>query len=185
MKNTHGEVLLLVKLQASVLHASGQQLYLKRRSGTGGGVFLCEIFSSNIFTEQLRTTTSLWTTNSRTILLLNKNRSGRSQMFFKIVVLKNFASFTGRHLCWSLFLIKLQAWRPATLLKRDSNTTTFFTGHLWWLLLYEKQSTLFNSLSASVPLIKSSQLICTANPLTGFYVRATLGLNGLSKWNSY
>ena len=24
--------------------------------------------------------------------------------------------------CWSLFLIKLQAWRPATLLKRDSST---------------------------------------------------------------
>ena len=104
MKNTHGEVLLLVKLQASVLHASGQQLYLKRRSGTGGGVFLCEIFSSNIFTEQLRTTNSLWTTNSRTILLLNKNRSGRSQMFFKIGVLKNFASFTGKHWCWSLLL---------------------------------------------------------------------------------
>ena len=38
--------------------------------------------------------------------------------------LKNFAIFTGKHLCWSLFLIKLklQAFRPATLLKRDSNT---------------------------------------------------------------
>ena len=32
--------------------------------------------------------------------------------------LKNFVYFTGKHLCWSLFLIKLQAWRPATLLKR-------------------------------------------------------------------
>ena len=30
-------------------------------------------------------------------------------MFFKIGVLKNFAMFTGKHLCWSLFLIKLQA----------------------------------------------------------------------------
>ena len=36
-------------------------------------------------------------------------RSSRSQMFFKIDVLKNFANFTGKHLCWSLFLIKLQA----------------------------------------------------------------------------
>ena len=36
-------------------------------------------------------------------------RSSRSQMFFKIGVLKNFAIFTGRHLFWSLFLIKLQA----------------------------------------------------------------------------
>ena len=30
-------------------------------------------------------------------------------MFFKIVVLINFAIFTGKHLFWSLFLIKLQA----------------------------------------------------------------------------
>ena len=28
-------------------------------------------------------------------------------MFYKIGVLKNFADFTGKHLCWSLFLIKL------------------------------------------------------------------------------
>ena len=26
---------------------------------------------------------------------------------FKIVILKNFAIFTGKHLCWSLFLIKV------------------------------------------------------------------------------
>ena len=28
-------------------------------------------------------------------------------MFFKIGVLKNFVIFKGKHLCWSLFLIKL------------------------------------------------------------------------------
>ena len=38
-----------------------------------------------------------------------KYKNSRSLMFFKIGVLKNFALFTGRHLCWSLFLIKLQA----------------------------------------------------------------------------
>ena len=32
-------------------------------------------------------------------------------MFFKLSVLKNFAVFTWKHLCWSLFLIKLQACR--------------------------------------------------------------------------
>ena len=37
------------------------------------------------------------------------NRSCLSQMFFKIVVLKNFANFIGKHQCWSIFLIKLQA----------------------------------------------------------------------------
>ena len=30
------------------------------------------------------------------------------QTLFKIGVLKNFANFTGKHLFWSLFLIKLQ-----------------------------------------------------------------------------
>ena len=30
-------------------------------------------------------------------------KSSRSQMFLKIVALKNFANFTGKHLCWSLF----------------------------------------------------------------------------------
>ena len=34
-------------------------------------------------------------------------------MFFRIVVLKNFSVFTGKHQCWSLFLIKLQTWRLA------------------------------------------------------------------------
>ena len=33
-------------------------------------------------------------------------------MFFKIGVLKNFVNFTGKHLCWNLFLTKLQARRP-------------------------------------------------------------------------
>ena len=73
-----------------------------------------------------------------------------SQMFFKLVVFKNFANFTGKHLCWSLFLIKLQAFRPAAFLKRDSNTgvflwslrnfyNTFFTEHFRWLPLAGKQ----------------------------------------------
>ena len=36
-------------------------------------------------------------------------------MFFKIGAFKN---FTVKHLCWSLFLILLQGWRPATSSKR-------------------------------------------------------------------
>ena len=42
-------------------------------------------------------------------------------MTFKIGVLKNFAQLTGKHLCQSLFLTKLEA-PPATLLKRDPGT---------------------------------------------------------------
>ena len=42
-------------------------------------------------------------------------RSIRSQMLFKIGVLKNFANFTGKHLCQSLFFdkgagLRLQLW---------------------------------------------------------------------------
>ena len=49
------------------------------------------------------------------------HRSSRSQIFFKMGVLKNFSNFTGKHLCRNLFLITLQAWRLATLWKRDSH----------------------------------------------------------------
>ena len=42
------------------------------------------------------------------------------QMLFKIGVFKNFTNFRGKYLYWSLFLVKLQAWFAATLLKRDS-----------------------------------------------------------------
>ena len=60
-------------------------------------------------------------------------------MFFKIGILKNFAIITGKHLCWSFFLIKLQTWRS-----EDSNTgvfmwiflrIAFFIKYLRWLLL--------------------------------------------------
>ena len=50
---------------------------------------------------------------------LNKFRSSLLQIFFKLVVLKNFANLTGKHLFWSLFLIKLQVLRTTTLLKGD------------------------------------------------------------------
>ena len=51
--------------------------------------------------------------------------SSHSQMFFKLDIVKSFANFKGKHKYWSLFLIKLHALRPATLLKRDSNTAVF------------------------------------------------------------
>ena len=46
-----------------------------------------------------------------------KYRNSRSQMFFKIVVLKNSAIFKGKHLCWSLLFNKIARLRPAILLK--------------------------------------------------------------------
>ena len=58
-----------------------------------------------------------------------------------MVVLKKFAILTGKQLCWSPFLIKIQAFKPGTLLKRDPNTgdsseyceifkNTYFEEHL-------------------------------------------------------
>ena len=40
-------------------------------------------------------------------------------------IIKNFAIFIGKRLCWSLFITKLQAYRPAILLKRDSKHSCF------------------------------------------------------------
>ena len=52
-------------------------------------------------------------------------RSSRSQIFFKIGVLKNFAGFTGKHMCQSLFFNKVAGMRPATLLKKDTLAQLF------------------------------------------------------------
>ena len=63
-------------------------------------------------------------------------------MLFKIVALKNFAIFTGKHLCWSLLFNKT----PATLLKKRLQhrcfpvniakiLRAFFLEHFRWLLL--------------------------------------------------
>ena len=42
-------------------------------------------------------------------------------------VLKNFAIFTGKHMCWSLFFITLEEWRAGTLNNAGAvNITKFF-----------------------------------------------------------
>ena len=43
------------------------------------------------------------------------------------VLIINFQIFARTYLCWSPFLIHLEAWRPVTLIKRDSNTTVNMT----------------------------------------------------------
>ena len=96
MKNNHqGWFLAKLKLAALLKMSFSKYLFHER--------YL------TFFTELL-----LMATSERTEAVVCK-------MFFKIDVPKNFANFTRKLLCWSLFLIKLQA-RPATLLKRDSNT---------------------------------------------------------------
>ena len=45
----------------------------------------------------------------RTLLHQRRSEAAVRRCFYKIDVLQNFAKFTGKHLCWSHFLINLQA----------------------------------------------------------------------------
>ena len=47
-----------------------------------------------------------------------KNQRQTSDVFYKKVVLKNFAEFIGKHLSQSLFLNNIAGLKPATLLKK-------------------------------------------------------------------
>ena len=74
-------------------------------------------------------------------------RSSRLKVFCRKGVLRNFAKFTGKQLCQSLFFSKVVGLRPATLLRKrfwhrsfpvnfaKFLRTPFFKEHLRWLLL--------------------------------------------------
>ena len=53
------------------------------------------------------------------------NKKQPPEVFYKKAVLKNFSMLTGKYMCSSLFLIKLQPFRSATFSKRDSNAGVF------------------------------------------------------------
>ena len=61
----------------------------------------------------------------------DKYRSSRSQMFFKIAGIKDFAIFTGKHLCWSLF----GGLRACSFVGGRLRQGCFLWARLWWLLL--------------------------------------------------
>ena len=68
-------------------------------------------------------------------------------MFLKI-------SQYSQHLCWSLFLIKFQAFRCFPMKIAKFLRVAFFVEHLWWLLLQMFCFTLyFHSLSFVVPFV--------------------------------
>ena len=67
-----------------------------------------------------------------------KYRSSHRRCDVKKVILKNFENVTGKHLCWSFSLTKLQAWGTATLLKNKlekgvflRNLQNFWENVLW------------------------------------------------------
>ena len=76
-------------------------------------VYLSDIFEDNhnIVCDSFKTDSVNVMKNKRLVtkkykeisIYINLDQS-RSQMFVKIGVLKNFENFTGKHLCWGLFL---------------------------------------------------------------------------------
>ena len=99
--------------QSNILKAASQKPLYKKKKST-----LREI---------------LKTKRTSTKNCLEKGKSGRSLMFFKIGVLKNFTIFTRKHVLESLFN-KVACLIEKTLLKRDSNTGVF----LWILRIFLK-----------------------------------------------
>ena len=104
------------------------QIILKERTAhLGGYTFLQEMWinikSLTSLSQLYQTPRTAFSWNTYHWLLLSceyrkvfKNglffkfsRSSCLQIFLKIGILKSFANFTGKHLCWSLFLKNLQA----------------------------------------------------------------------------
>ena len=59
----------------------------------------------------------------------------------KKAALRNFAIFTGKHLCWSLFLIKLQAFKCFSM---NIAKTSILRNICEWMLLYQSELFMFH-----------------------------------------
>ena len=82
--------------------------------------------------------------------LYTRNSHRRNSM--RKSVLRNFAKFTGKHLCQSLFFNEIASLRAATLLKKETLAqvfscefceifkSTIFTEHLWMTASLTKQT---------------------------------------------
>ena len=67
------------------------------------------------------------------LLQANKHKKQPPEVFCEKAVFRNFAKFTGKRLCQSLFFNKDAGLRPVSFVK--FLITPFPTEHLWWLLL--------------------------------------------------
>ena len=88
------------------------------------------------------------------LLVLLFFKSSHRRCSAKKRALKNLSNFTGKHLCWCHFLIKLQASGPATFLKWDSNTCV---SPVKFVKLVQKKY-FWNSASLSSQIIVSATL---------------------------
>ena len=91
--------------------------------------------TSQISQENNCAEVSTYQFNSQSMSRPDKRWKQVLEVFCKKGVLKNLANFAGKHLCWSLFLIKLQQIRSATLLMLSCEIceifkNTYFEEHL-------------------------------------------------------
>ena len=104
-------------------------------------------------------------------------RSSHRKCSVRKCVFRNFAKFTGKHLCQSLFFNKLPGLRPATLLKKRLRNRCFpvnfakfliipfLTKHLWrlfWIIW------IFQTFTSCKSKLKSN-LLAHFNPMSHFY----------------
>ena len=114
------------------------------------------------------------------------SRSSRPKVFCKKDVLRNFAKFTGNHLCQNLFFKKFAGLWPATSLKkrlwhrcfpvsfRKVLRTTSFIEHLRWLLLMVRslaklKNTWLKELSEAVSKLTKNVKINSFAVFLGFF----------------
>ena len=64
-------------------------------------------------------------------------------MFYKIGTPKNFAKFTGKHWCWSLFSIKLKAFMPGVRNFFEDLFNRTRLGDCSWKVFYKKVFLIF------------------------------------------
>ena len=63
------------------------------------------------------------------IIIYSRYKSSCPEVFSKKGIPRNFAKFTGKHLCWSLFFNKVAGWDPQLYSKRGCSTGVFL-----WIL---------------------------------------------------
>ena len=86
---------------------------------------------------------SKWNEGKWVSLRLSKARSSHRRCSVRKGILKNFAKFTGKHLCQSLFFNKVTLARAFSCEFCEISENTFSTEHLWKTVFQRKR--IFNS----------------------------------------
>ena len=87
----------------------------------------------------------LWTQSSQ-----KQSRSSHRRCYLRKGFLRNFAKFTGKHLCQSLFFNKVAGLRPATVLKKRLWHTCFLVNFAKFLRTSFLRNTSGRLLSANI-----------------------------------